>query len=344
MQHPTPRRGRALIDAARPFAREDRARSWFHVVSTLAVLAAAALLAALASWWPLRIAGAVLETLVFVRAFILYHDHLHGALLRDSRLARALFGALGLFMLTPPRVWAHTHNFHHANTARLTAAATGTFTLWSVDRWQAASWRERTAYRLERSPLTILFGYVTVFLVGMCVLPFARDPRRNAAAGVAAVLHVGVIAATWRLLGGAACVAAVLGPYFAAYAFGAYLFYAQHNAPGIALAPAAAWNHGDAAVDGSTYLATSRVMRWFTGNIGYHHVHHLNARIPFYRLPEAMAAIPELQTPVVTTLHPRDVAACLRLALWDPSRGRMVGFADVPPRVAIAARVAVPLA
>jgi omega-6 fatty acid desaturase (delta-12 desaturase) len=69
-------------------------------------------------------------------------------------------------------------------------------------------------------------------------------------------------------------------------------------------------------------------MDWFTGNIGYHHVHHLNPRIPFYRLPEAMAALPELQNPRVTTLHPRDIVACLRQNLWDPARQRMVTYRE----------------
>jgi omega-6 fatty acid desaturase (delta-12 desaturase) len=71
------------------------------------------------------------------------------------------------------------------------------------------------------------------------------------------------------------------------------------------------------------------MMRWFTGDIGYHHVHHLNLAIPFYRLSEAMAAIPELQHPVITTLVPRDILACLRLKLWDEGAGHMIGFRDV---------------
>ena len=68
------------------------------------------------------------------------------------------------------------------------------------------------------------------------------------------------------------------------------------------------------------------IMNWFTGNIGYHHVHHLNSLIPFYRLPEAMAAIPELQSPVVTTLRPRDISRCLRLSLWDVPSQRLVTY------------------
>ena len=69
-------------------------------------------------------------------------------------------------------------------------------------------------------------------------------------------------------------------------------------------------------------------MHWFTGNIGYHHVHHLSARVPFYRLPEAMSAIPELQNPPTTSLHPREIRRCLALKLWDPRRNRLIGFSE----------------
>jgi len=321
-----PRSGKLLIDATRPFAQEQRARSWFHVLTTFAALFAAIGLAAFAPFWPLRIVGMALESLTLVRVFILFHDFAHGALLRGSPLASAIFRLEGLLLLTPLRVWAETHNFHHANTARLASRPTGTYVLWSVDRWRSASWAGRLLYRAERHPLTMLFGHVTVFFFGMCVLPFVSNPRKYASSGLAAVVHVGLCVVVWRALGPAVWVCAMLVPMFVAFAFGSYLFYAQHNAPGLAMRLDGDWTHADAAVEGSTMLSTSALMHWFTGNIGYHHVHHLNARIPFYRLPEAMAALPELQRPIVTSLSPTDVVACLRLALWDPSTGRMVGF------------------
>lgn len=323
------RTGKALIDATRPFAHERRGQSWFHVITTFGALLATMALAAAAPFWPLRIAAAALEALLLVRAFILYHDYLHGALLRGSPLAALIFHLQGVLMLTPPRVWTDTHNFHHANTARLGAPAIGTYVLWSVERWRAASWRERLLYRLERHPITMLFGQVTVFFFGMCVIPFARDPRRYASSGLAALVHIALWAVVWRVFGPGVLFCALVGPHFVACALGAYLFYAQHNSEGLRLRAPEAWSYAEAATEGSTYMATGPVMRWFTGNIGYHHVHHLNARIPFYRLPEAMAALPELQNPVVTTLRPRDVLACLRLALWDPVRGRMISLREV---------------
>jgi acyl-lipid omega-6 desaturase (Delta-12 desaturase) len=328
MQRTTHSASKDLIARTRPFATQNAARSWWHVLSTLGVLAAAIAVAAAAPWWPLRIAGGAVEALVIVRAFILYHDFMHGALLQSSGVTGIFFHIYGVLMLTPARIWNDTHNHHHANTARLSAPSAGTFTTWSTDTWRTASGRRRLAYVLERHPLTLLFGYVTVFLVSQCLVPFLRNPRRYWASGLALLVHIALSIAIWTLFGPGVYLSAFLGPLFVAYALGVYLFYAQHNFPDIVIRPGDEWSHADASLEASSYLACGPVLAWFTGNIGYHHVHHLNPRIPFYRLPEAMAAIPELQRPRITTLHPRDVIACLHQNLWDPVLGRMVRYRD----------------
>jgi omega-6 fatty acid desaturase (delta-12 desaturase) len=114
-------------------------------------------------------------------------------------------------------------------------------------------------------------------------------------------------------------------PHFITYAIGTYLFYAQHNFPEVSFNSEAGWTYEKAAVESSSFLKTNRVMAWFTANIGYHHIHHLNARIPFYRLPEVIRAIPELQTPRMTSLHPLEIYRCLRLKVWDVDSQRMTG-------------------
>ena len=115
-------------------------------------------------------------------------------------------------------------------------------------------------------------------------------------------------------------------PHFIACALGAYLFYAQHNYPGMTLQPREKWDYSRAALESSSYMPMNPVMAYFTGNIGYHHVHHLNPGIPYYRLPEAMAAVPELQHPGQTVLTPGGMRACFALKLWDPGAGKMVGY------------------
>ena len=114
-------------------------------------------------------------------------------------------------------------------------------------------------------------------------------------------------------------------PHFIAHSIGSYLFYAQHNFPDASFDDKSGWTHEKAALESSSYMKTGPLMAWFTANIGYHHIHHLNARIPFYRLPEAAREVPELRSPKTTSLHPRDILRCMRLKVWDVESQRMIG-------------------
>jgi len=318
--------GNALVAETRPFASEDRTRSVWYIASTFAVLAAAAAVAARAPWWPLRLAASIVEGLTIVRAFILAHDFQHGALLRKSRIGGIIFSIYGVLVLTPPRAWRQTHNYHHAHTAKIVGGQIGSFPVMTVEMYRRAPRGKRLAYAVARHPLNIAFGYVTIFFFGMCVASFLRDPKQNWDSAVAAVLHVALVAALTVLFGPAVAVFALVLPLAIACALGSYLFYAQHNFPGMNIQPRQTWSFARASLESSSYMRMGPVMSWFTGEIALHHVHHLNAAIPFYRLREAMAAIPELQIEPETSLSPRDVLACLRLKLWDPTAQRMVGW------------------
>jgi acyl-lipid omega-6 desaturase (Delta-12 desaturase) len=158
----------------------------------------------------------------------------------------------------------------------------------------------------------------------MCVRSLLADRRQHADSALAIGLHLTVVAA-FLVFAPALLPWLVLIPMTVACALGAYLFYAQHNYPDVKLLEGKDWTYLAAALGSSSYTRMGPLMRWFTGNIGYHHVHHVNAKIPFYRLPEAMAAIPELQHPGTTSLSPVQVWKCLRLRVWDSQQGRMVG-------------------
>jgi len=117
-------------------------------------------------------------------------------------------------------------------------------------------------------------------------------------------------------------------PMTVASSLGAYLFYAQHNFPGAVWSEDPEWSYVKAARYSSACIRTNPVMNWLTGSIGYHHIHHLNARIPFYRLTEAMAALEEMQSPGTTSLGPGDIWSCLRLNLWSPEAQRFVSYRE----------------
>ena len=141
----------------------------------------------------------------------------------------------------------------------------------------------------------------------------------KASTGVVVAAALGAIAPLAALL------LSLIVPLFIGSAIGTYLFYAQHNFPGVVFKDKAGWTFEGAALESSSFLKTNPVMAWFTGNIGYHHIHHLNHRIPFYRLPETYRAIPELRTAKVTSLHPREILRCLRLKVWCVQTQAMVG-------------------
>jgi omega-6 fatty acid desaturase (delta-12 desaturase) len=182
-----------------------------------------------------------------------------------------------------------------------------------------------------RHPLTILFGYPIVFLYGMCLSPFFTNPREHTDCGIAFVVHTGIAVTLIHFFGWPAWLLTQVMPHFIASAIGTYLFYAQHNFTGVSFNDNAGWTYEKAALESSSYIKTGPLWAWFTANIGYHHIHHLNARIPFYRLPEVFAQIPELTTPKTTSLHPSEIIRCLRLKVWDVDAQQMISLRDIRP-------------
>lgn len=143
------RSGRELQSATRPFIEVSRPKSWWYVGSTIILLTASLALAAFAPWWPIRLSLSILGGLIMARAFILYHDFMHGSLLRGSRPAKVMLHGLGLLMLVPPRSWRESHNYHHANVAKLNAPAIGSYPIMTTTEWRQASRRRRFFYRMR---------------------------------------------------------------------------------------------------------------------------------------------------------------------------------------------------
>ena len=309
----------------KPYARDYPLKSWWCILSTTFLL-----LAVLAGTLPflplaLRVILSVLAGLLLVRLFVIYHDQQHRAILPKSRLAAVLMRLFGICSLCPSAIWRSSHDYHHTHNSKLRSAYIGSFPVMTREQYQSTGGRDRLLYLLMRHPLTILLGYVTVFLFGMVIIPLCSDPRRNIDSIPALLFHfaLGAVLVIW--FGWLALVLTLLVPFIVAGALGSYLFYAQHNFPGVIFEDKEGWTYEGAALESSSHLKTNPVMAWFTGNIGYHHIHHLNHRIPFYRLPETYRAIPELQKAKTTTLHPLDIIRCLRLKVWCVETQRMVG-------------------
>ena len=322
------REGRELIDASRPFTDENRWLSVWHTLSTFTLLALFVAGAALAPVWWQQLPCSLLAGLTAVRGFILFHDVMHGAIFKKSLFWRGVYAFYGLLVLTPSRVWRQTHNYHHAHTAQMVGSHIGSYPTFTVAIYRALTPRQRFMYRAARHPLTILMAWLTVFLWGMCLSSFKRSPSKHWDSLVAVLMHFALVAAIGHFAGLTTLFFAYLLPLNIAFVGGAYLFYAQHNFEGMTIQPRTQWSYTRAALESSSFMDVNPVLEWFTGSIGFHHVHHLNAAIPFYRLEEAMKAIPELQHPGVTNLTPAEIARCFKLKLWDPDTGRMVGYPE----------------
>ena len=331
------RTGKALILATKPYATEDRTKTWMLLVTTLVAQAAAWAFILAVPVWPLKLLGSVVSGLISVRLFIFYHDYCHNAIFRGSRVGGWIMTACGFWTMTTVGVWRETHNYHHRNNAKLVGSSIGSYPTLSLGMYKGIEEADRRRLKMIRSPLSIVAGLFTTFVIGMCILPFQRQPKAHRYApvvGIAWWLLTGLLA--W-FAGLATAFWLVLLPAFVWSSVGSYLFYAQHNFPDAELRGRREWEYSHAAVKCSSYFEMPGWMHWLTGNIGYHHVHHLNHNIPFYRLPEAMEALPELQTPGRTSWHPRDIVACLNCAIWDPERNRFISFDEADAAVAAAA-------
>jgi omega-6 fatty acid desaturase (delta-12 desaturase) len=324
------RQDRELIDATRPFATEVKSRSWFALLSTLAFVFGTEVVAFATPHgrygWVLRATASVIAGLLIVRTFILYHDHLHGALLRNSPIARGIFFLYGMIIMTPPKVWKETHNYHHANTAKLVGSHVGSYLMVTTNMWAKMKPHERLMYKVIRHPLNIMSAYFTLFMLSMGVSPFLRQPKKHWTCAAGVLLNWTLTAVLIWKFGFLTFLFGMFLPLAISMAMGGYLFYAQHNFPDAHIQPRESWSYTRAALESSSYMEMGPIMRYFTGNIGYHHVHHLNPLIPFYKLPDVMASVPELQHPGMTSLSPAAILSCFRQKLWDPAQNKMVGY------------------
>lgn len=319
------RQPRELLIASRKFAAENRLKSWWCLGSTLTLWGGLTAAAVSSLPWSVRAVSSIAVAMVMVRLFVIYHDYQHGAILRKSSLAKLVMSCFGLLTLNPPSVWNRSHDHHHKHNSKTYGSSIGSYPVMTTASYAKCSPAEKFAYRVSRHPLTILLGYLTVFGWGMCMRPLLQNPRRHIDAAASVVIHISLL--VWlSTIGLGVMMLGMMLPAFIASFVGAYLFYAQHNFPDAKYRTGKDWSRVDAALHSSSFIPMGAIMNWLTGNIGFHHVHHVNARIPFYRLPEAMSALAELQRPGTTTLTLSGIRECLRLKLWCPDADRLVGF------------------
>jgi omega-6 fatty acid desaturase (delta-12 desaturase) len=317
--------GKQLILATRPFAKEDRKKSWFYTITTLIILIAFLLGTVYNFHWLLKLLCSIGSGFLIVRMFVIYHDHQHKAILDKSSLATSIFTIFGFYVLAPTGIWSRSHDYHHKNNSKLFSASIGSYPIYTKQKFEKLSKGEKMHYLFIRHPLTILFGYIFAFLYGMCIKSIINRFSKHIDSMFALVFHFSYQALVFYFLGWQTWILMCAIPHFISGAMGAYLFYAQHNFPGSTFVGNEEWTYEGAALESSSYMKLNVFFQWVSANIGFHHIHHLNARIPFYRLPEVMKAIPELQAAKTTSLKPKDVIACFKLKVYDFEKQELVG-------------------
>ena len=318
-------------------------RSLFELAVTIGPL----VLLWVAMWWALSLsfwvslALAIPASGFLVRLFMIQHDCGHGSFFRSKWLNDWIGRALSVLTLTPYDFWRRAHSIHHATSGNLERRGIGDIDTLTVREYLALPRLRRLAYRLYRHPLVMFgLGPAYLFLVrhrvpaGMMRESFGLWFSTMATNAAIALLVVGLM---W-LVG--------VGPFLLVHlpmtllgaSIGVWLFYVQHQFEDTVWAENRTWNLPDAALHGSSFYDLPPVLRWFTANIGVHHVHHLNSRIPFYRLRQVLRDNPELGSIGRLTLW--QSLKCVKLAVWDEDRQRLISFRELKRRFALPSRSA----
>ncbi len=262
-----------------------------------------------------------------LRTYIVFHDCAHGSFLRIRRANAWLGSTLGVVVFSSFAAWRHSHAVHHATAGDLDRRGTGDVHTLTVAEYQAASWRGRLGYRLFRNPI-VMFGLGPIYslLVQPRLVSRTARPRIRRSVQLTNVVLALVVGTLCWLLGWRDYLLVQMPTVLLAGSAGVWLFYVQHQFEDTYWQNAGDWTYADAALRGSSYLKLPKVLQFFTGNIGLHHVHHLSARIPNYNLQRAHDENPIFHN--VPTLSIWDGLRAPRLKLWDEGQNRLVTFAQ----------------
>lgn len=327
---PDPRAPRDWVRILSEYRNPDQLRSAFE----LAVSIVPFVLLWCLAWWSLSIsywltiAISILNSAFLLRLFAIQHDCGHGAFFKNRTVSDWLGRVLGVLTLTPYDVWRRTHSAHHSSSGNLGKRGMGDVHTLTVAEYFALTPFHRLMYRLYRNPI-ILFGLGPGYLFLLTNrLPFGLMAQAKywiSAMGT----NIAIIAALALIVffGGLMPVLLIFLPStLLAATAGMWLFYVQHQFEHTQWDQDEAWQLHDAALNGSSHYALPSVLRWFSANIGIHHVHHLYSRIPFYRLPEVLRDHTELADGNRMTI--RQSLANARLHLWDEKSRRLLSFSQ----------------
>jgi acyl-lipid omega-6 desaturase (Delta-12 desaturase) len=259
-----------------------------------------------------------------VRCFIIFHDCCHGSFFRTAKANDRLGLVLGVLVLTPFYQWKHSHAIHHATAGDLDRRGVGDVYTMTVEEYLAAPWYKKMGYRIMRNPL-ILFTIGATIVFAFTHRFFEKDAGKRERSSVIWTDIAIAAVVGWIMLeiGWAAFVLVELPVLLIACGSGVWLFYVQHNFDPTYWERHAEWEFFNAGMDGSSFYKLPKLLQWFTGNIGFHHIHHLSPRIPNYKLEECHNENPDFQIEPLTV---RRSLSSLFFRLWDEKEKMLVGW------------------
>jgi len=264
---------------------------------------------------------------LLVRLFMIQHDCGHGAFFRNKTSNDWVGRVISVVTLAPYDLWRRSHAIHHATSGNLDRRGIGDIDTITVAEYRARSWWGRMRYRMYRNPV-VLFGIGPIYyfmLQNRLPVGFMRTGWRPWMSAMATNLALALFCALAIYAVGIKTFALIQIPIWVlASAIGVWLFYVQHQFEDTFWAKQGNWDVREAALHGSSHYDLPTVLRWFTANIGMHHVHHLSGRIPYYRLPEVLHDYPELRD--VSRLTLLESLKSVFLTLWDEDAHRLIGF------------------
>jgi acyl-lipid omega-6 desaturase (Delta-12 desaturase) len=262
----------------------------------------------------------------FIRSFIIFHDCGHNSFFPSTKANKRVGFWLGVLLFFPGEEWWHAHAIHHATNSNLDRRGIGDVETWTVKEYRQAPWWRKAGYRIFRNPLVMLgIGPIAMFLL-VNRFPIPRFGKKETLSVIWADLGIAaMIVGMSALVGIKAYVMIQLPIVWIAGAVGIWLFYIQHQFPDMYWAPDREWDYVSSALRGASYYRLPPLLQWITGNIGFHHIHHLSPRIPNYELERCYRANPTLQRCAKTIPFGKGFPN-LFLKLWDEDQQKMVGF------------------
>jgi omega-6 fatty acid desaturase (delta-12 desaturase) len=316
-------------DALAPYATADIRRS----LTCLATSVVPYLALQVAMWLLLPVSHALVLLLAIpaagflVRTFIVFHDCSHGSFLPTKRANTWVGVLVGLVVYSPFHSWRHEHAQHHASSGDLDRRGLGDVETWTVAEYRSKSWLGRLGYRLLRSPLIMFtLGPIWALALEPRIVPMSARPRIRRSHLYTDIALAAIVGGVILLIGWQDYLLLQLPSVVLGGAVGVWLFYVQHQFEGVYWERSEDWSYIDAALAGSSYLKLPKVLQFFTGNIGLHHIHHLLARIPNYNLQRAHDENKFLHRAPTISLWQGLLA--VRLKLYDEDSRRMVTFAQ----------------